>query len=63
MLLYFVYGQKCLILDLVHSGMGMNTMMHSHESYYSNSKYICMLLSLTVVLKRTLGFFINLVFL
>ena len=34
------------------SGMGMNTMVHSHESYYSDNKCICMLLSLIVVLKR-----------
>ena len=51
-MLYFVYGQKSLILDLVHSDMGMNTMVLPYKSYYSNNKYICMLLSFTMVLKR-----------
>ena len=48
----FCIWPKCLILDLVHSGMGMNTMMHLQEGYYSNNKYICLLLGLTMVLKR-----------
>ena len=43
-MLYFVYGHKCLILVLVHSVMGMITMMHSCENHCSNSKYICLLL-------------------
>ena len=43
---------KCLFLDLVHSGMGMNTMICPHESYYSNSKYIGLLLDLTMVLNN-----------
>ena len=37
-----------LVLD--HSGMEMNTMMLLHESYYSNNKYLCLLLSYTMVL-------------
>ena len=44
--------KKGLILDLDHSGMGMNTMMLPCESYYSNNKYLCMLLGLTMVLKN-----------
>ena len=39
-----------LLLVLDHSGMGMNTMMPSHESYCSNNKYLCMLLCHTMVL-------------
>ena len=39
-------------LDLVHNGVGMNTMMLPYKSYYSNNKYLCLLLSFTMVLKR-----------
>ena len=50
-MLYLVYGHKCLILGLIHSCIVMNTMICPHEGYYANSKYTCMLLSLTMVLK------------
>ena len=32
-LLYFVYGHKCLFLISYHSGMGISTMMSLYESY------------------------------
>ena len=39
-MLYFVNGHKCLILDLVHSGMGMNTMIHTRVIILITSIYL-----------------------
>ena len=41
-----------LILDLVHSNMGMSTMMCPYESYYFDSKHTCISLGSTMVLKN-----------